>query len=101
MAKMDAPRSSTSRRFYSSMSSALCSVPASKTAVTNTYHLLNQGKITIIRLKRMPVPTPHTIVQHSFRLQAKNGKFLIVFLFHVLEMYSYSLSFHRTTFTLF
>ena len=27
----------------------------------------------------MPVPTPHTIVQHSFRLQAKNGKFLIVF----------------------
>ena len=38
MAKMDAFRSSTSRRFYSSTSSALCSVPASKTPVTNTYH---------------------------------------------------------------
>ena len=52
MAKMDAPRSSTSRRFYSSMSSALCPVPASKTAVTNTSHLLNQGKITINLAKK-------------------------------------------------
>ena len=46
MAKMDAFRSSTSRRFYSSMSSALCCVPASKRAVTNIYHHSNQGKIT-------------------------------------------------------
>ena len=38
IAKMDAFRSSTSRRFYSSMSQALCSVPASKTPVTNIYH---------------------------------------------------------------
>ncbi|CAH3038410.1 unnamed protein product, partial [Pocillopora meandrina] len=37
MTKMDASRSSTSRRFYSSMSSASCSVPASKTPVMNTY----------------------------------------------------------------
>ena len=38
IAKMDAFRSSRSRRFYSSMSSALCSVPASKTPVTDIYH---------------------------------------------------------------
>ena len=38
MAKMDAFRSSISRRFYSSMSSALCSLPASKTPVSNTHH---------------------------------------------------------------
>ena len=37
MTKMDAVRSSTSRRFCSSMSSALCSVPASNTPVTNIY----------------------------------------------------------------
>ena len=46
IAKVDALRSSTSRRFYSLMSSALCSLPASKTPVTNTYHLSIQGKIT-------------------------------------------------------
>ena len=40
------PRSSTSRRFYSSMLSAICLVLALKTSVTNTYHLLNQRKIT-------------------------------------------------------
>ena len=38
VAKMDSFRLSTPRRFYSLMSSASCSVPASKTAVTNTYH---------------------------------------------------------------
>ena len=31
---------------YSLMLSALCSVPTSKTAGTNTSHWLNQGKIT-------------------------------------------------------
>ena len=36
--KIDAFRLSTSRRLYSSVSSALCDVPASKTPVTNTYH---------------------------------------------------------------
>ena len=46
MSRKDAFRSLSSGRFYSSMSSALCSVPASKTAVTNTYHQSNQGKIT-------------------------------------------------------
>lgn len=35
---MNAFRSSTSRRIYSSMSSAFCSVSALKAAVTNTYH---------------------------------------------------------------
>ena len=39
-------RSSTSRRIYSSMSSAFCSVSALKAAVTNTYHQQNQEKIT-------------------------------------------------------
>ena len=73
MAKMDAFRSSTSRRFYSSMSQALCSVPASKTPVTNIYHLSKSRKDNQwVQLKRMlikgPVPTPYTIVQHSFRL---------------------------------
>ena len=43
---MDASRSSTSRRFNPSISSALCSVPPSKTAVTSTYHYSNQRKIT-------------------------------------------------------
>ena len=73
MAKMDAFRSSTSRRFYSSMSQALCSVPASKTPVTNIYHLSKSRKDNQwVQLKRMlikgPVPTPYTVVQHSFRL---------------------------------
>ena len=38
MAKMDMSRLSTSRRFYSSMSSALCSMQALKMPVMNTYH---------------------------------------------------------------
>ena len=69
MAKMEAFRSLSSRRFYSSMSSALCSengcyehIPLVKSG---------EGK-QWIQLKRMLikglVPTPNTIVQHFFRL---------------------------------
>ena len=38
MAKIDMSRLSTSRRFYSSMSSALCSMQALKMPVMNMYH---------------------------------------------------------------
>ena len=87
MAKMEAFRSSTSRRFYSSMS---CSVPASTTPVTNTYHWSNQGKITTeVSLKRMlikgPVTTPYTIVQHSFRLTFRKRRMLSSFLLFILR----------------
>ena len=61
-----------------------------------------------ILLKRMlikgPVPTPYTIIFSSADIsQAKKGELLIVVnvKFHLLEMYSYSLSFHMTTFALF
>ena len=88
---MDVSRSSTSRRFYSSMSLALCSVPASKTPVTNTYnYLVKSGEDNQrIQLKRMlikkPVPTPYTIVQHSFRLTFRKPR-IVSSLFHALEM---------------
>ena len=87
MAKMEAFRSSTSRRFYSSMS---CSVPASTTPVTNTYHWSNQGKITTeVSLKRMlikgPVTTPYTIVQHSFRLTFRKRRMLSSLLLFILR----------------
>ena len=105
MAKMEAFRSLSSRRFYSSMSSALCSengcyehIPLVKSG---------EGK-QCIQLKRMLikglVPTPNTIVQHFFSAgisQANNGELLICCLFHALEMYLYSLSLHTTKFALF
>ena len=109
---MDAFRSSTSRRFYSSMSLALFSAPASKTPVTNTYYWSNQGKITNeFSLRKMliegPVPTPCTIVQHSFRLTFRKGRMVSSLLLSIsralipIHVYLYPLSFHMTTFALF
>ncbi|RMX38755.1 hypothetical protein pdam_00018515, partial [Pocillopora damicornis] len=46
---------------FFSILSALFSVPASKTSVTNTYHQSNKKKIKGL------VTTPYTIVPNSFR----------------------------------
>ena len=60
-----------------------------------------------IQLRRMlikgSVPTPNTIVQHSFRIHFTSEEWsaLHCFLCHALEMYSYSLSFYMVTFALF
>ena len=83
---MDAFRTSPSRRFYSSMSSALqCSVPALKAAVTNIYHQTNQGKTTKeSSLKGYWLRSlSHTVNDCSTLLsadmsQAKNGKLFVV-----------------------
>ena len=59
-----------------------------------------------IQLKRMliegSVPTPNTIVQHSFRIHFTSEEWsaLHCFLCHALEMYSYSLSSYMITFAL-
>ena len=52
---------------------------------------------------RGPVPPPYTIVQHSFWLTFRKRRMVSssLLLFHALEMYSYTLSFHMTTFALF
>ena len=80
--------------------SALCSVSASKRAVTDTFYWSNQGKMA-----------------NEFRglFSLWNWLFCILFnwhfiseelwaccccLFHILELFWYSLSFHVTTFTL-
>ena len=54
-------------------------------------------------LIRGPVPIPYTIFQHSFQLTFRKRRMVssLLLLFHALEMYSYSLSFHMTTFALF
>ena len=72
MAKMDTFRSSTSRRFYSSMSSALCSLHF-EDGCYEYMSLIKSGEDgQWIQLKRKlitgPVPTPDTIVSHSFPL---------------------------------
>ena len=88
---MDAFRSSTSRRFYSSMSLALRFVPALKTAVTNTYHKTNQGKmINEISLKNTDKRTFLTVNDCSTFFsaeisQAKNGEPLVVVFFRRLK----------------
>ena len=100
MAKLDAFRSSTSRRFESSMSSAICFVPASKAAVTNTYHLPNKGKTT----NEFSYKECWLRGLFLFRTRLFNiflGDISLFCLFHALEIYSYSLSFHMTTFALF
>ena len=86
---MDAFRSSTSRRFYSAMSTAFCSVPASKTPFMNTYHWSNHGKIiNEFSFKKMlikgPVSTPYTFFQHSFRLTFRKGRMVSSLLFIVV-----------------
>ena len=101
-------RSSTSRKFYSSISSAFCSVLASKTPVTNTYvPFVESGEdnpwiqLTRILIKG-PVPTPYTIVQHPFLLTFSKRRMVNTLLFVSCAWdYSYSFSFHMTTFALF
>ena len=59
-------------------------LPASKTGVTKTCHKSNQDG-QWIQLKRMlikgPVPTRHTIVQHSFRLTFRKRRMVSFLLF--------------------
>ena len=101
MAKMDAFRSSTSRRFYSSMSQALCSVPASKTPVTNIYHLSKSRKDNQwVQLKRMLIKGRLFNILFGWHFASEESWAHYCCLFHELEMYSYSLSFHMTTFEL-
>ena len=53
-------------------------------------------------LIKAPVPAPHTVFQHSIRLALRKlVSQAYCFLFQALERYSYSLSFHMTTFALF
>ena len=87
-------RSSTSRKFYSSISSAFCSILASKTPVSNIYvPFVESGEDnpwiqpTRILIKG-PVPTPYTIVQHSFRLTswASEEWWVPYCLFHAREI---------------
>ena len=55
-----------------------------------------------IMLIKAPVPAPYTIFQHSIRLALRKWvSQAYCFLFQALERYSYSLSFHMTTFALF
>ena len=95
---MDTFRSSTSRRFYFSMSSALCSVPALKAAVMNIYHQTNQGKITkeFNSIKCWLRSRSHNVNDSSTLFSADEWWGYCCCLFHALEMYSYSLSFHVT-----
>ena len=100
---MDAFWSSTSRKFYFSMSSALCSVPALKVAVMNTHHRTNQGKITKeFSLIECWLRSRYHTVNDCSTLSSPDEYWVYYFcLFHALEMYSYSLSFHITLFALF
>ena len=107
MGKLYASRSLSSRTFYSSVSSALFSAPASKMAVTNAYHQSNHGKINNelslkeCRLRGLFPDQPQLFNIHFFSAgisQAKNSKLLIVVYFTRQRC---SLSFHVTTFALF
>ena len=108
-AKMDAFPSSSERRFYSLKLSALRSVLASKTAVTNTCHWSNQGNLDClwIQLKRMLIkgPIPHrTRLYHilfGWHYASEEWWASQCCLFHALERYLYSLSFYMITLALF
>ena len=102
-------RSHRGEWFYSLKLSALRSVLASKTAVTNTCHWSNQGNLDClwIQLKRMLIkgPIPHrTRLYHilfGWHYASEEWWASQCCLFHALERYLYSLSFYMITFALF